>query len=88
MIQLNRKTKHIIFKNLVNDCENFGFNWAIAFDKDHYITSLKITYNKVDYNIYDIGIMEYSLILKENSSGVSIWSPPKLFEFIKNNNKE
>lgn len=87
MFKLDNKTKNYIFKNMIKGCEHNNFDYVTSFDKNGHINGLKITNNKVTYNISDIGIMGVSLLVKEDYNSTSaLWDITKLFEFIKNNN--
>lgn len=83
MFRLDAKTKDYIFKNMINGCKYHNFDYVASFDKNGRITGLKITNNKVTYNISDIGIMGVSLLVKEDYHGISsLWDIKKLFDFI------
>lgn len=87
MFKLDKKTKHYIFNNIANGCKHNNFDYVTSFDQDNYINGIKITHNKVTYNISDIGVMGVSLLVKEDYNNVSsLWGIKKLFDFIKNNN--
>ena len=86
MLRLDPKAKHYVFENMINDCKHNNFEYTPSFNKDGYITTLKITHNNIDYIVSDIGIMGVSLLVVEDSNVSVLWNIQKLFEFIKSNN--
>lgn len=85
MVELTKEQKSKLFNTLMLACEREEIKTTNALDKMGNTTSIKLSYDGIDYYFDNVKILGLSILFRETNTVNNYWGAKELINFIKNN---